>query len=166
MKFITIKCNADKLSIGKCYDYLRRFSERIWLVTSPKGGTHYHALVVLKDKKKVSFLKGLHIKVEEVKDRTAQSVSYDPEAKQCRLDDAQEAWLLAFQTDQSKDAADEAAEKVMAPPSKEYQRKVSKRSKTRKETRIHFIIQYLIKNLSENTGTICMYQHYIILSKQ
>lgn len=162
MKFITIKDSRldSKISkIGKAYDYLKRFSQKIWVVMSPKGGTHFHALILLKEKHKMSFKKGVHI---DVKDVGGERPAWDPESDKDKLDEAAELYQLALDHTGDVSHAIELYEQHLAPPPKEYQRAVRKLAKTKKGKHICDIVQYLNKNLLENTGPLCMYEHYII----
>lgn len=166
MKFITVKDNSHKLvKIGKCYDYLRRFSQRIWIVKSPKGGIHFHALVQLKHGKKVSYKKGIHIQVDDV---GGARPLWDPEAREDKLIEAEELFVEAFDATGDVKHAQEVYAQVLAPPSKQYQRACRAIAKSKKVTHITNIVSYLNKNLHENLGVtvvdnrLMMYEHYII----
>lgn len=162
LKFVTVKDNSqEKINkVGQCYDYLRRFSERIYLVKSPKGGIHFHALIVLKEgKKKVSFKKGIHIKVDDVGDPRP---SYDPDHQQDKLIEAEELAQEALDLTGDIEHARDIYNQAMAPPSKAYQRTVRRLARTKKEKHISRIREYLIKNLKENEGKPRMYEHYIV----
>lgn len=161
LKFFTIKDNSQKVmtKIGKCYDYLKRFSEKIWLVQSPSGGVHYHAFVVLKPDKSVSYKKGIHIKVMDVGDK----VDYDPDFLRDRLDKANEVAQEAYDLTGDEKHAGEIYAQVLAPPSKDYQRVARILAKSKKQKHVDRIVAYLVKNLNENVGeTLTVYTHYII----
>lgn len=163
LKFLTIKDSrkdAKMITIGRCYDYLKRFSERIWLVMSPLGGIHFHALIILKEDKLMTFKKGIHIRCDDVGDTKNPNLMFDsPEEK---IDQATERAQLALQFTGSKECADAAYARVMAGPSKEAQRNSRDRSLTRKGNHIRKIISYLNKNLGENPGVPVKYITYIV----
>jgi len=166
MRFITVKDNRrnhvkQMLKIGQCYDYLKRFSEKIWLVKSPKSGIHFHALIVLKEGRvKISYKKGIHTNVQEV---GPSKLPFDPEFLAGRLDDAQEIYQETLDRTNNKKLAIEMGTLKLAPPSKEYQKLMRKLRKNKRNKHISDIVNYLNKNLQENPGLrLTMYEHYII----
>lgn len=162
LKFVTIRDNrTDKKidKIGKCYDYLKRFSERMWIVMSPMNGIHFHALIVLKPNRQISYKKNVHIRVDDVGDKRQ---PFDPEFEEDRRQDAEELYLEAYDRTGDVKHAEEVYAQKLAPPSKEYQRILRQLSKEKKSRHISKIVSYLNKNLGENIGNTYQYQHYII----
>ena len=101
----------------------------MWLVTSPKGGVHYHALIVLKPNSRKYTLKGIHINIQNLNDRERNRLMRDwSEFKQDQIDDATEVANLVLQHTGDKALADTAYDKTIAPPSKVYQKKQRERS--------------------------------------
>lgn len=165
LKFVTIKDSrqdAKIKTVGNVYDYLKRFSQKMWIVMSPKGGTHFHALIMLKPLARLSFKKGVHI---DVKDVGGPKPDWDPEFIQRKLDDASEMYTEALERTNDVKHAIEVYDRVMAPPSKEYQRLCRGLAKDKKTKHITNIVKYLHQNLNESPAPHFMYQHYIYKSK-
>lgn len=150
MKFITIKDNTQTklVKVGQAFDYLKRFSQNIWIVKSPKGGIHFHAFIVLKEGKKMSFKKGIHIRVDPVGGE--KPLKWDPEQSEDKLQDAADMALEAFDLTGDQDHANEIYDQVLEKPSKEYLRICRRLLLSKKEKHILNIFQYLNKNLLEN----------------
>jgi len=51
LMFITIRDNEDKWSMTKVRDWIRKYVDLQYIVSSPKNGRHFHMLVKLKDEK-------------------------------------------------------------------------------------------------------------------
>lgn len=161
LRFITIRDNSQQLmvTVGKAYDYLKRFSDKMWLVKSPNGGIHFHALVVLKPNRKVSFKRGVHIRVDPV----GGSSSWDPEMEEFKRSEAEELACEETARTGSEEKGHEVYNFLMRPPSKELQRVRRALNADRKRIHISNIVAYLNKNLTENnTEEYKMYDHYIV----
>lgn len=158
LRFVTIKDNKQEfVKLGKVLDYLRRFSEKIWLVSSPVGGIHFHALIVLKEGRKTSFKKGIHTRFDTIGEKNS---SWDPEMLQQKEEYARELAEEETLKTGSEASGEAVYNAVMAPPSKELQAARRKVAKDKKQSHIERVVSYLNKNANENSCELVQYTHW------
>lgn len=175
--FVTINDNSHKTrfdKIGKCSDWIRRYSDCYYVVKGTVGGTHHHLLAGLKKDVNLIPHKGIHFNIsylnneskkltmEEIND----TIKWNNEDDNLKLRTIYENIQYTHPDREAHDILYKIVVGIREYFDKIYQRNRAKetavKAKTFKETKILRIINYLRKNLDEpRDGTLAQYVDYM-----
>lgn len=173
--FFTIKDNSHQTvwnKLGKCSDWIRRYSNIYYLVRGTNNGIHFHGLAVIKDDcKQLRFPKGIHFDVQYMtKDRchmtTDELVEQQEEqdqryGRQHRDDAYYQQGLTAEQRDCLSLICYSIQQYFSSSKKRSANNSARRRNITKKRKDIGVVFDYLAKNLAEpRSGRAVRYTDY------
>ena len=159
--FITIRDNENKWTMTKVRDWIRKYVEIQYIVSSPKNGKHFHMLVKLKDEKNFSpnCSKKIHFHFLPLYKPISPRLIFqldDSEKTQKRFDDFEEAENIKrqntlFHFTKKYNCLRTFCEVHFRKVQKKQKNKLLRIEKKNKvEIKILSFLNYLEKNLNEN----------------
>lgn len=148
VKFITIRDPKDSKSMDWVRKYLLKFSNCIMIVSSPKGGRHYHALMY--EEKPMKFRKKIHFHVQSIGKKSSE-IKFDFEdGPPMELHPYIPGLVGSLHLDVMREIRTKNNRPKMSLPSRLKARVLAKCFRQKKSDEINRIISYMLVNYNEN----------------